>query len=111
MPITKTDPTGPIKVANKSAFPTAKDVNEFHTNDDTDRDLKGHHHTIGIGRNQATSGTHTHRGVDSRKIGDNTLMILTGELVWEDIADAQTAFNNLVTMLKQVINFTDNRSG
>lgn len=111
MPIVPGDDESRIKPTKVDLAPPARVVNDFHANDDVDSNINAHHHTLGIGRNKATSGTHTHTGKDSRKIGDAALMQLAGELTWEDVTDANTAFNNLVTMLKSVINFTDNRSG
>lgn len=45
--------------------PEAKVVNEFHSNDDVDKDSNAHHHTLGSGANQASPGPHTHDGTDS----------------------------------------------
>lgn len=33
-----------------------KEVKEYHTNDDVDSDRNAHHHTLGLGRNQAAPG-------------------------------------------------------
>lgn len=45
--------------------PDARVVNEFHTNDDVDKDANAHHHTLGGGANQAAPGPHRHDGTDS----------------------------------------------
>ena len=45
--------------------PDAKEVTEFHSNDDVDVSPNSHHHTLGPGLNQAAGGSHTHRGDDS----------------------------------------------
>jgi hypothetical protein len=45
--------------------PDAKVVNEFHSNDDVDKDSNAHHHTLGGGSNQASPGAHRHDGTDS----------------------------------------------
>lgn len=50
---------------NASLRPEGKVVNEFHTNDDVDRDAGAHHHTLGGGANQAAPGSHKHDGTDS----------------------------------------------
>jgi hypothetical protein len=50
---------------NSDLRPEGKVVNEFHTNDDVDRDWNSHHHTIGTGANQAAPGSHRHDGADS----------------------------------------------
>ncbi len=111
MPIVPGDEQSTIKPTTKDPHPTARAVNDFHYNDDADSNINAHHHTLGIGRNKASAGTHDHTAKDSRKIGSSASLTLTGELTWEDVADANLAFNNLVTMLKSVIQFTDNRSG
>lgn len=45
--------------------PDSKTINEFHTNDDVDKDSGAHHHTLGGGANQASPGSHSHDGTDS----------------------------------------------
>ncbi len=50
---------------NTSMRPDSKIVNEFHSNDDVDRDSNSHHHTLGSGTNQASPGSHNHDGTDS----------------------------------------------
>lgn len=50
---------------NSALRPEGKVVNEFHTNDDVDRDAGAHHHTLGSGSNQASPGPHRHDGTDS----------------------------------------------
>lgn len=48
--------------------PDAKTVNEFHSNDDVDKDSQAHHHTLGAGANQASPGAHRHDGTDSMSL-------------------------------------------
>lgn len=50
---------------NSQMRPDAKVVNEFHSNDDVDKDSNAHHHTLGGGANQASPGAHRHDGTDS----------------------------------------------
>lgn len=50
---------------NSNLRPDSRTINEFHTNDDVDRDGNSHHHTLGTGANQASSGSHRHNGTDS----------------------------------------------
>lgn len=57
------EPTG--SSVNSGMRPEGKVVNEFHTNDDVDRDANSHHHTLGGGANQASPGSHRHDGSDS----------------------------------------------
>lgn len=50
---------------NSNFRPNQRIVNEFHTNDDLDRDGSSHHHSLGLGTNQASSGAHNHDGTNS----------------------------------------------
>ena len=50
---------------NSELRPPQRMVNEFHTNDDLDRDSNAHHHTLGVGVNQASPGAHNHDGTNS----------------------------------------------
>ena len=50
---------------NGNMRPDARVVNEFHSNDDVDKDANAHHHTLGGGSNQAAPGSHRHDGTDS----------------------------------------------
>ena len=45
-----------------SRFPSAKEVDDFHTNADTDQRSESLHHTLGPGPSQASPGNHTHDG-------------------------------------------------
>lgn len=49
--------------------PRSDEVTKFHANSDVDSAVTAQHHTLGIGANQATAGTHNHNGKNSRKIG------------------------------------------
>lgn len=53
---------------NSNMRPEGKVVNEFHSNDDVDKDANAHHHTLGSGSNQASPGAHMHDGSDSRPL-------------------------------------------
>lgn len=50
---------------NEERRPDSRVVADFHTNDDVDSDTDAHHHTLGMGRNQASPGSHKHDGTDS----------------------------------------------
>lgn len=50
---------------NSNMRPEGRVVNEFHSNDDVDKDANAHHHTLGSGSNQASPGAHRHDGTDS----------------------------------------------
>jgi hypothetical protein len=49
--------------------PTSEAVNKLHSNSDLDTSTNSQHHTLGIGQNQASPGSHTHNGKNSKKIG------------------------------------------
>jgi hypothetical protein len=52
----------------KAEKPTAKQVEDFHTNADKDGSPKALHHTLGPGPNQAAAGNHTHDGGNSASL-------------------------------------------
>lgn len=80
---------------------TAGEVNQLHTRSDIDTSPNAQHHTLGYGRNQAAIGDHTHDGTSSRPIGYKLGTVLTGA------KGGNVALGNLITMLKQFIDFTD----
>lgn len=53
---------------NTKQYPTAKEVNDFHRNADTNRDESAIHHTLGNDRAKASPGDHTHDGSDSSSL-------------------------------------------
>jgi hypothetical protein len=92
--------------------PSALESNVQHKQSDVDSSPKSQHHTLGTGRNQASPGNHIHDGITSPKLGalqmdpagNNTIpvMVLTGS------KGGNVALTNLINMLKNFINFTDN---
>lgn len=50
--------------------PAPQVVNKFHANSDADTSSTSQHHTLGIGANQATAGTHNHDGKNSKRLGE-----------------------------------------
>ena len=48
--------------------PTPDEVNRFHLYSDKDSSATALHHTLGQGPTQASPGSHTHNGRDSKKI-------------------------------------------
>lgn len=54
---------------NSELRPPQRMVNEFHSNDDLNRDSQAHHHSLGIGVNEAASGAHNHDGSNSVQLG------------------------------------------
>jgi hypothetical protein len=82
--------------------PDAKVVNEFHSNDDVDKDSNAHHHTLGGGSNQASPGAHRHDGTDSVSLGEGITIAGSkgGNLAVASIIDAMV----------QMFGVTDNTS-
>ncbi len=64
-----TNPSGNLPGVPSNLDVTPVEVQEFHKNSDLDANAQAQHHTLGIGQNQASPGTHTHNGTNSRKIG------------------------------------------
>jgi len=60
-----------VDLTQKDRPPTTEEVDRQHTNAATDSRKEDIHHTIGVGENQAASGSHNHRGGDS-------LLLLSG---------------------------------
>lgn len=49
--------------------PTPTESNKAHSNSDLDSAQTAQHHTLGLGQNQGSSGTHNHNGKNSKRIG------------------------------------------
>lgn len=95
------DPFGDIKEEKGPRGPAPKEVNFFHTRADTDTGAGAIHHTLGIGHNQGSPGDHVHDGKSSRKVGVGLSLTATGS------KGGNAALASLLTMLKNVIEFTD----
>lgn len=95
------DPFAEIKNENKDPSPSPRTVNFFHTRSDVDSGPSAMHHSLGIGHNQASPGDHSHDGKSSRKVGTGLNLTATGAKA------GNVALGNLITMLKNVIEFTD----
>lgn len=54
-----------VDLTKKDRPPASEEVDQFHTNADTDSRAEAIHHTLGAGDNQAARGSHNHRGGDS----------------------------------------------
>lgn len=96
------DPFGVIKEEKGQESPPPGRVNGFHTRDDVDSSQLSHHHTCGIGHNQASPGDHVHDGVSSRKVGTGLAITISGA------KGGNAALASLITALKQVMDITDN---
>lgn len=86
--------------------------NADHQSSDADSGPKAQHHTLGPNRNQASPGDHIHDGISSPKLGPRQMdpsgnatvpaLVLTGG------KGGNVALTNLIALLKNVIDFTDN---
>jgi hypothetical protein len=59
---------------DNAAKPTSQEVDDFHTNADTDLRAEALHHTLGPAPTQAAAGNHRHDGGDSE-------LLLAGETI------------------------------
>ncbi len=96
------DPFGKVQHDQSNPNLTSRQVLLIHAKADTDGSPTAAHHTIGINRNQASPGNHTHDGKASPKVGRGLGLVLTGA------KGGNVALTNLIAMLKQVMEFTDN---
>ncbi|GHF92012.1 hypothetical protein [Streptomyces griseosporeus] len=115
-PTTKPDKFGQVYNAEKDAasgnVPSAAESNRSHSQSDVDSGPRSQHHTLGTGRNQASPGNHIHDGVSSPKLGplqmDASGNLTVPALVLTGAKGGNVALTNLINMLKNFINFTDN---
>lgn len=111
-PVTKPDNFGQVKESDKdhSRLGTPNS-DEAHFRSDLDSSVLAQHHTLGTGRNQASPGSHVHDGISSPKLGlyqmDNVTGVVTTSLVLTGAKGGNVALTNLITMLKNFIDFTD----
>lgn len=95
------DPFGKVKSEPNTGI-SAKQINKMHEKSDVNSGPNAQHHTLGTGRNESSPGSHIHGGKDSKKIGDGMGLAISGA------KGGNAALGSLITMLKQVITFTDN---
>lgn len=79
-----------------------QDVNNLHTRSDVDAHTYAQHHTLGTSRNQASPGDHIHDGASSKPIGNGMGLSISGS------KGSNAALGSLISMLKNIISFTDN---
>jgi hypothetical protein len=83
-----------------------------HSASDSDASPKSQHHTLGTGRSQASPGNHIHDGVTSPKLGPLAINTSGNDtkpaLVLTGAKGGNVALTNLIAMLKNFVNFTDN---
>jgi hypothetical protein len=85
---------------NDETKPSSKKVQDFHTNSDADGSRNSFHHTLGVGRGQASPGDHLHDGGSSKLLMEGD--VLTGA------KGGNVALANLISLLSTRFGFTDN---
>lgn len=73
-------------------YPSAKEVDQFHRNADTDKRAESIHHTLGRGKDQGSPGDHVHDGGTSQAL-------VSGVIFDENVADP----GGKTSILKKVI--------
>lgn len=96
------DPFGGVKKDVNNPGLTTRDVANIHTKADTDGSPVAVHHTLGINRNQSSPGNHVHDGKASPKIGRGLGLVISGA------KGGNAAVASIITMLHNVVEFTDN---
>lgn len=96
------DPFGGIKKEKGNDTPAPRAVSSFHARSDVDSSSTAQHHTLGVGHNQAAPGDHNHDGKSSRKLGTGLGLTISGA------KGGNAAVASIITMLSNVIDFTDN---
>jgi hypothetical protein len=96
------DPFGGIKGERGNPAPPPRQVSFFHSRSDVDSSPNAQHHTLGIKHNQASFGDHAHDGKSSRKVGTGLSLTVSGA------KGGNAALTSLLSMLGQIIDFTDN---
>lgn len=101
-PVIPGDPYGDIKKEKGNPAPSPREVNFFHTRSDVDSGVTAQHHTLGIKHDQTSPGDHNHDGKGSRKLATGMGLSISGA------KGGNAALASLITMLGNVIEFTDN---
>ena len=86
---------------DNAAKPTSQEVDDFHTNADTDLRSEALHHTLGPAPTQAAHGNHRHDGGDSE-------LLLSGETI--SGSRASDAWRLSVNAILVRLGATDNSS-
>lgn len=85
---------------------TPQESRRAHQRADTDLGPRSLHHTLGIKRNQASPGDHTHEGITSKKIGPLEMdPVNLGETRAEWTIPVAPTVNDLVTLLARFVEF------
>ncbi|SRR6266550_1999512 len=102
MPLFKDDPFGPIKEEKTRSGASPREVNTFHNHSDVDSSAGAQHHSLGVKHNQASPGDHAHDAKSSRKVGYGLALTISGS------RGGNAAVASIISMLSQVVDFTDN---
>jgi len=97
------DPFGGIKNEKGPPSVDPRTTAAIHARDDVDSSQTAHHHTLGIKHDQAAAGDHVHDGKSTRKIGAGLGLTVTGT------KNTVASEDSIISMLAQVIDFTDGR--
>jgi hypothetical protein len=110
----KTETVSPSQPKDNTAgnAPSPQESVNQHTQSDVDSSAKSQHHTLGTRPTQASPGNHIHDGITSPKLGPRQMapggngtvpaLVLTGS------KGGNVALTNLIAMLKNFVDFTDN---
>ena len=112
----KPDQFGQVNTAEKDLSignaPSAIESINQHKLSDVDSSQRAQHHTLGKQRNQASPGNHIHDGITSPKLGARQMAPGGGTtvpaLVLTGAKGGNVALTNLIAMLKNFVDFTDN---
>ncbi len=104
MAVIEGDPFGDLKPDKKDPYKPPQDVNRDHYRSDVDSSTTAQHHTLGASHNQAAYGDHTHNGSNSKKIGNGTVVSITGS------RSSGAAFITLIAELSKYIEISDGTS-
>lgn len=115
-PTTNPDEFGQVRDASKDVVagkvPSPLQSRMDHSASDVDTSQQSQHHTLGTGRNQSSPGDHIHDGVTSKKLGplqmDPAGNATKPALVLTGAKGGNVALTNLIALLGNFINFTDN---
>lgn len=115
-PSTKPDQFGQVNSAEKDftggQVPSAREVTALHSKSDADSSGKALHHTLGNNRNQSARGDHVHDGINGKKLALYQMTSGGGavqpSLVLTGAKGGNVALANLIALLKNFIDFTDN---
>jgi hypothetical protein len=91
---------------------TGLESRQDHSHSDVDASPQSQHHTLGTARSQSSPGNHIHDGVTSPKLGGKAINTSGNDtkpaLTLTGAKGGNVALTNLIAMLKNFVDFTDN---